>query len=107
MARRGPTRPQRRRPNNSWGIFASSSFSNIAANSKVLLGTIALSNPGIDETILRIIGSISIASDATGAIETQIGSVGIIVVSDEAVAAGVASIPGPSTDGSNDGWFAH
>ena len=107
MARNKVTRTVRRRPNNSWGIFAVSVFTNIPAASKVLMGTIFLSNPGIDETVLRIIGNITIASDNPGAIETQIGSVGLIVVSDEAVAAGVASIPGPSADGDNDGWFAH
>ena len=107
MARRGPTKVQRRRPNNSWGIFNSAAFTNIPANSKVLLGSLTLSNPGIDETILRVAGSITIASDATSAIETQIGSVGLIIVSDEALAAGVVSIPGPATDGGNDGFFCH
>ena len=35
------------------------------------------------------------------------GAFGMIVVTDVAAAAGVASIPGPVTDASDDGWFVH
>jgi len=66
-----------------------------------------LSNPNIDETQMRVIGSITVVSDQPTSLERQIGSVGLIVVSDNAIAAGAASIPGPSTDIDNDGWFCH
>ena len=36
-----------------------------------------------------------------------IGAMGIGIVSDQALAAGAASIPGPWTDSSWDGWFVH
>ncbi len=45
------------------------------------------------------------ASDQGGALEAQLGAWGLVVVSDLALAAGVASIPGPVTDASDDGWF--
>ncbi len=80
-------------------------FLSIAQGTKVLLGTVVLSNPGINETIRRTRGIISWASDQGAAIEDQIGAFGMIVVNDLALAAGAASIPGPITDGSDDGWF--
>ena len=106
MARR-TTSVKRSRPNNSWFSVISSTWVTIPAASKVLLGSLAPSNQNIDETQLRVIGSVAIASDQSGANEFQIGSVGLIVVSAVAVTAGIASIPGPSTDGDDDGWFCH
>ncbi len=46
-----------------------------------------------------------LTSDQTGGQETQTGAMGMVVVSDLAIAAGVASIPGPVTDASDDGWY--
>ncbi len=46
-----------------------------------------------------------IASDQTTSIEFQLGAMGMVVVSDLALAAGAASIPGPGTDAADDGWF--
>jgi len=79
----------------------------VAANTKVLLATLTLSNPGIDETVLRNVGIISIQSDQSAATEQQIGAFGMIRVTDIAAAAGVASIPGPITDATDDGWFTY
>jgi len=95
------------RPNNSWSGVVVSSFTTIAFGTKTLLSTLVLNNQGIDETILRVIGSITVASDQFAAAEDQIGSVGLIVVTDLAIAAGAASIPGPSTNIEDDGWFCH
>jgi len=44
-------------------------------------------------------------SDQVSQTEFQFGAVGMIVVNDLAIAAGVASIPGPGTDLDDDGWF--
>ena len=66
------------------------------------MATLALSNPGIGETVRRARGSISVSAIAGGDIEVAMG---MVVVSDLALAAGSASIPGPITDGSDDGWF--
>ena len=96
-----------RRPNNSWSGVVISAFSVIAANSKVLLSSLVLSNQGIDETIMRVVGSITVISDQAAAAEQQIGGVGLMIVTDLALAAGAASIPGPSTDVEDDAWFAH
>jgi len=107
MPRRTIRTTNRKRPNNNWAALTGTDYTVIPAASKVLLATFALGNPGIDETMLRVIGMFSIASDQNAAIEDQIGAVGLIQVTDQAIATGVAAIPGPGTDADSDGWFAH
>ncbi len=93
-------------PNRSWsGAFDATTVG--AASTKVLVGALVLSNPNIDETILRVAGMFGVRSDQTSAAEDQQGAFGAIVVSDTALAAGVASIPGPITDIADDGWFLY
>ncbi len=75
------------------------------AASKVLLATFSLSNAGIGETVVRTLGRFMWKTDQASAVETQVGAFGLIVVNDIALAAGAASIPGPVTDASDDGWF--
>ena len=107
MARRTNQFPRRSqsRPNRSWlGIFTAANV-NVPAASKVLLATIVPSNTGVDETILRSVGRCFVQSDAT-ATEQQIGALGLIRVTDRAVAAGIASIPDPITDGGDD-WLLY
>ncbi len=55
--------------------------------------------------MLRVVGLISVASNQIAATQSQIGAMGMIVVTDIALAAGAASIPGPVTDAADDGWF--
>jgi len=92
------------RPNRSWFSVVSAAPVLVNAATKILLSTVVLSNQGIDETILRTVGGIAIFTDTPGASEEQIGSFGIHVVTDLAAAAGAASIPGPVTEGGDDGW---
>jgi len=103
QTRRFPTR--RSGPNRSWAVFANTAPVAVAASTKILLGMFDLSNPNIDETVLRTVGSLEFHTDQTASGESQIGAVGMILVNDLAIAAGAASIPGPITDGSDDGWF--
>jgi len=76
----------------------------IPAATKALLGFFTLST-AFEETVTRIRGVMSIQSDQSGAVESQVGAFGMIRVTDQAIAAGAASIPGPVTDGADDGWF--
>ena len=97
--------PRRTSPNRAWsGINANGNIS--AASTKILLGSLVLTNPGIDETVLRMAGIMSIQSDQVVASEDQIGAFGMIIVSTDAASAGVASIPGPITD-PNASWFVY
>ena len=108
MARqRNFRRSSGQRPNRGWAITQTLVYTTVPAASKVLLASFTISNDGIDETILRSVGVLSVGSDQSGTQEDQIGAFGMIMVTDLAVAAGIASIPGPITDGSDDGWFVH
>ena len=106
MARRMHTgRPTRTASGTNWGrtVFAAPVV--VAAASKVLVLTFVLDNPGISEVIRRTRGDYFVGSDQTASTELQMGAWGAIVVTDTALAAGVASIPGPVTDANDDGWF--
>ena len=98
---------QRRTPNRSWSGFVSTAPTAVPAATKVLLGLLAPSNPGIDETVLRNVGSLEFHTDQTASGESQLGAVGIIVITDIAGGVGAASIPGPITDSSDDGWLLY
>ncbi len=95
----------RQRQPTSWARFVSASKVTVPAASKLILTTTVLSNPGIGETVRRTRGRLWVESDQSAVRENQLGALGVMVVSDLAVAAGAASIPGPVTDGSDDGWF--
>ncbi len=77
----------------------------VAAGTKVLVAVLALSNPGINETIRRTRGRFIFTSDQAGTYEGTVAAFGWVVVNDLALAAGAASIPGPITDASDDGWL--
>ena len=95
------------RPNRDWTGSIPVITIMIPAASKVLLASFALNNPGIDETILRTVGGVAVASDQTAQTENQIGAVGMCLVTDTALAAGIASLPDPVTDFSDDVWFMY
>ena len=91
--------PQRaRRQPSSWSRVVPQSLSLVAPLTKVLVNVIVLSNPGIGETVRRTRGMIILQSDQSTSDETQFGAMGFVVVSDLAIAAGAAAIPGPFSD---------
>ncbi len=102
--RRAPGRRSVRRGTD-WARKTAASFIIVPAATKVLLGSFSLANPGITETVIRTRGGIAIGSDQAAAEEQQLGAFGLVIVSDIAIAAGAASIPGPVTDRNDDGWF--
>ena len=86
-------------------LVGTTANSTVAAATKVIIGAFTLDNPGISETVMRTRGRIYISSDQSAAEESQIGALGMAVVTDNAHAAGAASLPGPVTDAGDDGWF--
>ena len=96
---------RRSRRGTNWARTVEATVTTVPAASKVLLASFALSNPGIAETVVRTLGKFFWVSDQASAVESQLGAFGWIVVNDLALAAGAASIPGPVTDASDDGWF--
>jgi len=109
MARRAPVRrtfraPQQRAATD-WTRFVPALSIVVPAASKVLSVSLVLSNPGIGETIRRTRGIMSVASDQEALYEEPYGAFGAIVVNDVAAGVGVASLPDPVTESSDDGWF--
>ena len=98
---------RRVRSNKGWSALVDVGNAVSAASTKVLIGSLTPSNPGIDETVLRTVGVLGLFTDQVAADEDQQGAFGMIVVSNDAIAAGAASIPGPISDAGHDGWFAH
>ena len=70
-----------------------------------MLASFALDNQGIDETILRVVGGFSVASDQSAATETQLGAIGMCLVTDTAAGVGITALPDPVTDRQDDIWF--
>ncbi len=80
----------------------------VSANSKVLLFSFA--TLGDEEiTVRRVRGLLQVQSDQTAASELQLGAMGAGIFSTNAIAAGIASLPDPVTDVSDDIWsvYAH
>ena len=92
-------------PNRTWAGAAPAARTVIPAASKVLVFTITVDNPGIDETVLRVVGGVRVMFDQSSADEYQLGAIGMCIVTDTAIAAGIASIPDPVTDVQDDVWF--
>ena len=82
----------------------------IPAGTKVLVARFTaaqiLGFAGAQSTIVRERGMFGWATDQVAVDETQTGAVGFAIVSEIAAAAGAASVPGPFTDASWDGWYA-
>jgi len=89
--------------NYTWSLIED--FGNsIAGNTSTLLGSLPLSNQGIDETLLRVVGMISVETDQLIASEVQTGAFGMTLAKDPAITAGVTSLPTPLTEGGDDDW---
>jgi hypothetical protein len=61
---------------------------------------------GFDLVVERTLCRLLLNSDQQAVTETQVAAFGCIVVSEDAVAAGIASIPGPVSDDNAD-WLLH
>ena len=96
-------RTVRKNVNYTWSVACFTPIS-LPAGSKVLVGFFFLAT-AFEETVVRVRGEISVLSDQAAVQEPQMGALGLIRVTDRAIAAGAASIPGPITDGDDDGWF--
>jgi len=102
--RRVAARPRSRKEvNYTWSVFRKD-LTVVPAATKVLLGFFFL-DTAFEETVVRTRGIFSINTDQVASLETQQGAFGMVRVTDRAIAAGAASIPGPVTDGDDDGWF--
>ena len=101
MARSGP------RPNRGWSVSIDCAYTVLAVDTLVLTGLLVPANEGIDNTIIRTVGILSVQSDQAVAIEDQMGAMGLILVTDSAAAIGATAMPDPVVDADDDGWFVY
>ena len=95
----------RRSPSNfNWDATIPVAGVTVASATKVILAQFVVAT-GVDEVIERIVGNLTVAPASSAASQTVIGAVGAIVVSADAAAAGVASIPGPVSDAASQWMF--
>ncbi len=85
-----------------WSTYDPTGFQAVSAGGATILSGIAFEDPG---TIIRTRGSISVFPSVFSADINIVGAFGIGLVSAEAFAAGVASVPEPFTDSDWGGWM--
>ena len=90
--------------NYSWTGLAPTQYQVVPAASKILMASFVLSG-SFDETITRTRGLLHMQSDQAVASEFQLGAVGMLIVSADALAVGITAIPSPGNDIANDSWF--
>ncbi len=105
VARRGPRFSRTERQPTNWSRVVETAMVIVPPASKVLMHNLVLSNPGINETVRRTRGLLLVNSDQISVQEEQFGALGAMVVSDTAIAVGIASLPDPVTDKDDDGWM--
>ena len=96
---RGSQRSQRL---TTWIGPADQGYVNVASGGATLITSFAFEEPA---TIMRTRAMVSFRPQSTGADLDIVGAFGMGVVSAEAFAAGVASIPEPFSDADWGGWF--
>ena len=86
-----------------WSVYDPSGFTSVATGGATITSGLLFEDPG---TIVRTRGEITIAPVTNFAADLDItGAFGIGLVSAEAFAAGVASVPEPYTDSDWGGWM--
>ena len=106
MARNFPTRVGRVKRQTTWVGPADQSFISVATGAKVIIASFDPGASGFNKpTVVRTRGDVSIFPNSVTADLNIVGAYGLAIVSDQAFAAGVASVPGPWNSPGWDGWF--
>ncbi len=88
-----------------WVGPADQAYVSVADGTKVLLASFDPATSGLPKpTLIRARGGLSVVPGNFTADLAIIWAFGIAIVSDQALAAGIASIPGPFTNADWDGW---
>ncbi len=88
-----------------WVGSADQSYTVVATNGLVIQQSLAIEAAFGGSTVVRSRGELSIIPTDPSINTKIVGAMGCAVVSDQAAAAGAASIPGPITNMDWDGWF--
>jgi len=108
VARQRGFQPRSQRRKTAWGFGPDSTGQTISASGKQFLTTSVALSGQQEATIVRIRGFLELLLITSGGAEGGFqGAFGIALTTTEAVAAGVASVPGPVTDAEWDGWIVH
>ena len=86
----------------SWIGPADQGYISVADDTKVLIASASFTEPA---TIMRTRGAISVSANSFGVDVEFKGALGVGIVQTDALAAGVASIPGPWSDPAWGGWY--
>jgi len=109
--RRGTGRVMTRAPKRQTQWLAGTdptAFTALAAATSVLFSSLNAAALALRPfTVVRVRGLLSIVSDQVAASESPFGAIGFAVVSDQAIAAGVGSVPTPTFENGSDLWFLH
>ena len=105
VVRRGGFRRPGRRPKFDWARTLATGQTTIAANTFGILASVSLFATVTDVTVYRTVGRLWVQSDQSASVENQLGAMAMIVVNDNAFAAGAASILDPVADANDDAWF--
>ena len=92
------------KPATAWSALTPAAGQGVTTLTKVLLGSFVATE---QVTVRRTHGLVEWRSDQKAADESPFGAYGLCIVSNNAFAAGIASIPGPYTDADSDLWFVH
>jgi len=110
MARRftrGVTRGRSQRRESTW-LFLTSTATTFTAAGGVLLNSLNAAALALRPfTVIRTYLDGNVVSDQSAGGENQHLAIGLAVVSDQAVAAGVGSVPTPVTERGSDLWLLH
>jgi len=105
---RAPLRQGQRRQTQWIGSVDETAFISVGAGNidfQGLLGAGALALRPF--TVVRVRGMLSLISDQVAAAEEPFGAWGLCVVTEQASAAGTASLPSPISEDFSDVWFAY
>jgi len=108
VARQRGFQPRSQRRKTAWGFGPDSTGQTISTSGKVFLSSFVSLVGQQEATIVRIRGYLELLLITSDAAEGGFqGGFGIALTTAEAVAAGVAAVPGPVTDAEWDGWIVH
>ncbi len=102
------TRTSSSRRQVTWVGSADQNYVAVATGANVILQSFDAFANGMEKpTITRVRGQVSVGPQAGSADLDIVGAWGMAIVSNQAFAAGQASIPGPFDEDGWDGWLAH
>jgi len=107
MARRHFRGRSGQKREHSWFDIPAASVALVAAGGTIYASLTAAELARRPFTIVRTHLTAHLQSDQGAASELQVAALGLAVVTDQAAAAGVGSVPTPVTDDDSDNWFVH